>query len=542
MFASFDCHPRRSAARFRDVAEIAAWDFFEENIFRRSSFSILEGFRTLCVALPRILGVKCQVPTAMINKEAHNFDPLINDTTSTRTIAYKTMRHCLTCTAMAALALLATCYRVVAFVPPSVSMTRVAVHPTLEQFAKPFDSIESDDIETKMENMKQIHIQDGMEDSLEQTKHYNPTPVLFNAFQNFFDQKRSFAAVAALALTLFMTPLPSFAAMSGGRMGGSFSAPRSSYGSASPSRSYGGGRGYYGGSSYNSGFASGYTRGLGSGYYSRGPTVLVNPITPMISPFYSPFGYGGGPGIVTYSSGPSILPLLLFGGLAFAAISSMTSTLTTSSSWADSSPLSSGAFTSALGPGASVAQVSVALEVPDRDDRNSILSVLGRLANTARTDTRVGIQNLTSQVALELLRRKSSIVSASTSYKHYSNRDQALRDFNKRSIQERSKFESETISNFGGLDFGSGGRGATEGSGKATMAVVTLLINIDGDSTKLPQIRSSSDVEEALRKIAADSKVESCLQGAEILWTPEDRIETLSPRDVASDYPELRSI
>ena len=85
-------------------------------------------------------------------------------------------------------------------------------------------------------------------------------------------------------------------------------------------------------------------------------------------------------------------------------------------------------------------------------------------------------------------------------------------------------------------------RVATEGSGQATMAVVTLLLNIDGDSTKVPQIRSPGDVEEALRKIAADSKVDSCLQGAEILWTPEDRAETLLPRDVISDYPELRSI
>lgn len=400
----------------------------------------------------------------------------------------------------------------------------------------------NDDIEERMESIKQTFPEIDDAYAMEK-KGTNPTPVLFKAFQNFFQQNSAVAAVAALALTLFMTPLPSFAAMSGGRMGGSFSAPRQSSGSISPSRSYGGG-GYYGGSSYGSGYARGYSRGLSSGYYSRGPTVLVNPITPMISPYYRPYGYGAGPGIITYSSGPSLLPLLLFGGLAFAAVSAMSNSMNTvASSWGDSSPLSLGAPTSALGSGSSVVQLSVALEVPNRDDRNSILSALGRLANTARTDTRVGIQNLTSQVALELLRRKNSIVSASTSYKHYNSREQSQRDFQKRSIKERSKFESETVSNFGGLDFGRGG-GSSEmdGSGKATMAVVTLLINIDGDSTKVPQIRSPADVEEALRKIAADAKVDSCLQGAEILWTPEDRAETLSPRDVIADYPELRSI
>jgi uncharacterized membrane protein len=191
-----------------------------------------------------------------------------------------------------------------------------------------------------------------------------------------------------------------------------------------------------------------------------------------------------------------------------------------------------------------VVQVTVALEVPNRDDPNSILSALGRLANTAKTDSRVGIQNLTSQVALELLRRKSSIVSASTKYNHFNDRSKALREFNSRSIKERSKFESETVSNYGGVDYGSrgGGGGGYGIDNKATMAVVTILLSIDGDSTKVPQIGSVRDVEDALRKIASDSKVDTCLQGAEILWTPEDRSETLTARDVVADYPELRSL
>jgi hypothetical protein len=39
----------------------------------------------------------------------------------------------------------------------------------------------------------------------------------------------------------------------------------------------------------------------------------------------------------------------------------------------------------------------VALEVPDRDRPDAIMNVLERLASTARTDSRVGLQNLTSQ-------------------------------------------------------------------------------------------------------------------------------------------------
>lgn len=148
-----------------------------------------------------------------------------------------------------------------------------------------------------------------------------------------------------------------------------------------------------------------------------------------------------------------------------------------------------------------------------------------------------------SQVALELLRRKTSIVSASTQYKHFSDRTMASREYNTQSIQERGKFESETVSNYGGVDYaGRRAGGRSIGNSQATMAVVTLLLAIDGDSTAMPQISSIGDVEMALRNIASDAKVDDCLQSAEILWTPEERFETLSPRDVIADYPELRSL
>jgi uncharacterized membrane protein len=214
-----------------------------------------------------------------------------------------------------------------------------------------------------------------------------------------------------------------------------------------------------------------------------------------------------------------------------------------SSSTMDS--LDSSSVTSSLGPGTSVIQMSVALEVPDRDDPSSILSILAKLANTARTDSRVGMQNLTSQVALELLRRRSSIVSASSSYNHFEDYTRAGREFQSLSVQERSKFEKETVSKYGGVDYGARNNNApatTTGTDKATMAVVTLVMAIDGDSTKIPKINSISDVEDALRRIASDVKVDDCLQCSEILWTPEERSETVSLRELVADYPELRAV
>lgn len=374
-------------------------------------------------------------------------------------------------------------------------------------------------------------------------KSMNPTPVLVSMLRNTLnhgdttiaENKKNtglqmtstqwMAAAAALAIA-FLPLQDAGAAMSGGRMGGSFSAPpRMSRPAPVRSSSYGGR------SSYSSG-----------GYYSR-PSVIVAPTVG-----YGSYGYAapyyGGPGVMAVSRGPGFFDLLFWGGIFFMAASQLLSPADEGLVSSSSLMSSSVDDLSALGPGTSVVQLSVALEVQNRDDSNSILSVLDRLANTAKTDSRVGIQNLSSQVALEILRRRSSIVSATSSTKHFRNREKALREFQNRSINERSKFESETVSKFGGVDYGrpSSPSLGDGGSDRATMAVITLVLAIDGDSTKLNRINGPSDVEQALQKIAADAKVSDCLQSAEILWTPEDRSESLSVRDVIADYPELRSL
>ena len=349
-------------------------------------------------------------------------------------------------------------------------------------------------------------------------KSMNPTPFFVSLFQDNTAKMKMTAAAMALAL-IFLSPLPSDAAMSGGRMGGSFSSsPRSSM-----SRSYSGGS-----SSYSGGYSRGYSR----------PSVIVTPGFGY-NPFFPGYGYGA-PGIISYSRGPSFFSLLLIGGFMFAVANAFRGAGSAVSSSSTMDLFDS--VDSVLGPGTSVVQMSVALDVPNRDDPNSILSVMDRLAATAKTDSRVGIQNLTSQVALELLRRRSSIVSASSDYKHFRDSTKAGREFQSRSVRERSKFEKETVSKYGGVDYSNSKSNAQATTDKATMAVVTLVLAIDGDSTKTPRINSISDVEEALRKIASDSKVADCLQSAEILWTPEDRSETVSLREIVADYPELRSV
>lgn len=335
-----------------------------------------------------------------------------------------------------------------------------------------------------------------------EVKSLNPTPILWK-----------YAKPIALGIALLSATTVfdgASAAMSGGRMGGSFSAPTRSAPMPRMSGGY---------------------RGGGGAYYGGGGAALMAP-SPMYYAPAAPMLYGS-PGVMTVSRGWSPFDFLVLGGFGFVFISSLLRGGT-------EGVMEEGVVTgSALGDGVSVARVSVAIEVPNRDDRGSLLSVLAQTARSANTETRRGVQQLTSQVALEVLRRKASIVAGSTSYQHFRDVRKAERTFNQWSVDERSKFEKENTNRFGGTDRSVKGERTSSNESRATMAVVTFVLSIQGDSTKVPKIRSTADLEAALSRVAADSKVDDCLLSAEILWTPEDRNEVLTRRDVVADYPGL---
>lgn len=337
-------------------------------------------------------------------------------------------------------------------------------------------------------------------------------------------------AMASTCMGLFLMfatafhPAEANAAMTGGRIGGSYSSPAPAARSL-PSRSS-----YGSPSSYRSSFSS-------RSYYS--PTIIAP------RPFITPVPvYAGPSAVVTGGFFPSIFDVFFWGAVGTVIFSTFQGITNPSMEETTS------AGVSALGPGTSVVSLSLALRVPNRNDRNSILAILNRLSETAQTDSRVGLQNLTSQLALELLRQRDSWTAARSTHEHWDSipSSSAQRRFNQVAVQERSKFGQETVAKYGGVDYGEKndifGDGSFSSSDQATMSVVTLVLHIRGNSlTKNKKsVSSLEDVRHLLTKIAADSKVDDCLQGAEILWTPGDARETLTQRDVVADYPELRSL
>ena len=205
---------------------------------------------------------------------------------------------------------------------------------------------------------------------------------------------------------------------------------------------------------------------------------------------------------------------------------------------------------SALGPGISVGSLTLSLDISDRDDPNNALARIGGIAKKANTRTRKGVQSMISDVALELLRQEASVSSACSSYAHLSSEGAAERTYYQLSTVERSKFDRESINKFGGKkgmeeeileDADNIGRVSGEvPANKATSAVVTIIYQIEGDQTKMPTITSRSDLKNVLLRIAADAQTEECLLGAEVLWTPERRGDSMTEQEVVSLYPELR--
>jgi len=196
---------------------------------------------------------------------------------------------------------------------------------------------------------------------------------------------------------------------------------------------------------------------------------------------------------------------------------------------------------SPLGPGATFTSVTVSIDVPDRDDPNCILQRLRRVAERTDTSTRKNVQNLVSEVSLELLRQGNSIVSAATKAKHYPKVAQAEREFQRQSINDRSKYDRETVTKFGSVDR-SVSRTIpidTASVPKTTSSIVTINVAIEGDSTQLPSIGSRQDLFTALERLASDVQLEDCLLSAEILWAPEERDDYLSRDKIYEMHPNL---
>ncbi|PRQ41933.1 hypothetical protein RchiOBHm_Chr3g0452121 [Rosa chinensis] len=163
---------------------------------------------------------------------------------------------------------------------------------------------------------------------------------------------------------------------------------------------------------------------------------------------------------------------------------------------------------------------------------------LDRIADTADTSTPEGLSYVLTETTLALLRHPDYCISGYSSVSLKRSIEDAEKGFNQLSIEERGKFDEETLVNVNSIRRRSSTSQRSNGF-RNEYIVITILVAAEGVH-KLPAINGSGDLKEALQKLA--SIPSNKILAVEVLWTPQNENDTLSERELLEDYPLLRPL
>lgn len=274
--------------------------------------------------------------------------------------------------------------------------------------------------------------------------------------------------------------------------------------------------------SYSPQSSSRSSLGGGGGYSSYGPSVTR--IAPSVGvgvgvpSFFVPFGgYGYGYGYPAPASGG-------FFSLLFTLVAAVVLFQVVSSFFGGDDGYEVG------GERVAVGKLQVALLGNARDLQRD----LDRIASRADTSSPEGLHYVLQEAVLSLQRNPDYWVYGSSKVEYERGYDEAEALFNEQSLDERSKFRQETLSNVAGdtltKTFNKQGDGDTE------LIVVTILVAAE-TSLKLPKINGREDLRTALNRVG--SVPEQSIVAVEVLWTPQDPGDYYTRNEVMADYPEL---
>ncbi|KAJ7978081.1 Myelin-associated oligodendrocyte basic protein [Quillaja saponaria] len=343
----------------------------------------------------------------------------------------------------------------------------------------------------------QKHLTDSSSEPLYEESSKNPFEFIADTILYVLKALRNPAIAAVLLGLLLMYDPKSAVAASGGRMGG---------------RSF---------SSHSS-----------SSHSSRSYSVPSTP-SPGFSysaPYYapSPFGFSGGSG--GFYFGPAVgvgvgagssLFLILVGFAAFILVSGFLSDRS------EGSVLTATEKTTVL-------KLQVGLLGLGR----LLQKDLNRIAETADTSSSEGLSYILTETTLSLLRHPDYCISGYSSVDLKRSIEDVEKRFNQLSIEERGKFDEETLVNVNNIKKQSM-TSQRPNSFRNEYIVITILVAAEGVH-KVPAINGSGDLKEALQKLG--SIPSSKLLAVEVLWTPQNENDTLSERELLEDYPLLRPL
>ena len=247
-------------------------------------------------------------------------------------------------------------------------------------------------------------------------------------------------------------------------------------------------------------------------------------------PIYSPFGYSPFMPISPFFGN---LPSLLFVGALVYLLINVTKEV---ASIGGESDFGNGTG-STLGSGASVIKIQLALD-SDWADRDNIMETLASLSSKYENmSERTEFANLLSKASMALLRRQQDWNSVAYEGEYFNNfnLNKAEPLYQKVAVNERAKFMSEKS--------GSTVDRSSSRSSKPTQMVVSIIVAMQGKSSAYMQkkVNNINDARQVLSSLAADAVTDDGdnVMAVEVLWTPCDSGNVLTPRDIVSDYPEL---
>ncbi|XP_074329409.1 FLUCTUATING-LIGHT-ACCLIMATION protein 1, chloroplastic-like [Apium graveolens] len=168
----------------------------------------------------------------------------------------------------------------------------------------------------------------------------------------------------------------------------------------------------------------------------------------------------------------------------------------------------------------------------------SLQQDLNRIAERADTSTPEGLSYVLTETMLALLRHPDFCISAYSSVDVKRSMDEGEKRFNQLSIEERGKFDEETLVNVNNIKKQSATSRRANGF-RNEYIVITILVAAEGVH-KLPSINNSGDLKQALQVLA--SIPSSRTLAVEVLWTPQNEDDTLSERELLEDYSLLRPL
>ena len=180
-----------------------------------------------------------------------------------------------------------------------------------------------------------------------------------------------------------------------------------------------------------------------------------------------------------------------------------------------------------------VSKLQVALLTPEGD----LQEQLTQLTLNGDTESNEGLVDMLQEGALALMRRSDRWCYIASSSQTVTSREEAQQLFEKLSLQERSKFTSETLVNANGKVQERLAALSQELSEPGSYVVVTLLVGTADDQPLFKDIHTAEALRETLGRLGSISP--EYLMVFELLWSPQEESASLSSDELLTSYSHM---